>query len=119
MRPGRLCTLRTGIMAMVTAEGRIADVSRPNQITIRQRLLELRQPSVRDLSGGETEALQRSQPVQVHQPGVRDLSAIETKVLQPGGRWRIRQPSIRDLEYHEDQATAARVAPSGASARHP
>jgi hypothetical protein len=33
--------------------GSLADLSRPNDLTLRQRLPELRQPSVRDLSAGQ------------------------------------------------------------------
>ena len=62
------------------------DASRPIDLTIRQRLSELRQPSVRDVSAIEKKHSQPMQYVQVGQPSVRDLGAIETKPLQ------IRQP---------------------------
>ena len=63
--------------------GRIADVSLPKDPTIRQRLPELRPPSVRDLSATEPKLFQRCQPLQVRQPSVRDLSAAEkNKILQ-------------------------------------
>jgi len=76
----RACGLRW--MASRIARGKDGtddegDVSRPNDFTIWQRLPELCQPSVRDLSAGEKKGLQPRQPVQVSKPSIVDLNTKE------------------------------------------